>query len=219
MKSIAKMIDHTLLRADARNEEIQALCKEALDAGFYSVCVNSYFVGLVAKCLENSDVKVCSVVGFPLGSMSTAAKAFECADAIQNGADEIDMVINLASLKSGDDDACRLDIQAVVEAAQGRPVKVILECCLLTPEEIERACRLAEEAGAKFVKTSTGFSTSGATVADVQRMRASVSSQVEVKASGGIRSYADAQAMIAAGASRIGCSAGLAILAEESKQA
>ena len=181
----SKYIDHTLLKADATQADIERLCREAKDGDFASVCVNTYWVPLCAKLLAESDVKVCCVVGFPLGAMSTKAKAFETADARANGAQEIDMVLNIGELKAKQDAAVLADIRAVVEAADGAVVKVILENCLLSEEEIVRACHLCVQAGADFVKTSTGFSTSGATVEDVRRMKEAVAGKCLVKAAGG----------------------------------
>lgn len=208
----SKYIDHTLLKADATKTDIEQLCREAIDHDFASVCVNSYWASLCAKQLAGSDVKVCCVVGFPLGAMSTKAKAFETADACANGAQEIDMVLNIGELKAGNDAAVLADIQAVVAAANGAVVKVILETCLLCAEEIVRACQLCVQAGAAFVKTSTGFSKRGATTADVRLMKEAVNGKCLVKAAGGIRSVEDMDAMLAAGADRIGASAGMALL-------
>lgn len=208
----SKYIDHTLLKADARREDIERLCAEAKQYDFASVCVNTYWVPLCAALLAGSDVKVCCVVGFPLGAMSSKAKAFEAADACAQGAQEIDMVINIGELKAGNDAAVAADIQAVVNAAQGAAVKVILETCLLTKEEIVRACHLCVKAGAAFVKTSTGFSVSGARVEDVKIMKEAVASSCKVKASGGIRTAQDMDEMIEAGADRIGASAGVVLL-------
>ncbi len=208
-------IDHTILRADATQADIEKLCQEAKTYQFASCCVNSCYVPLVHRLLEGSGVMTCTVVGFPLGAMNTKAKAFETRQAIEDGADEIDMVLSIGALKEGRDAEVEADIRAVVEAAQGRTVKVILETCLLTDEEIVRACKLSEQAGAHFVKTSTGFSTGGATVEAVSLMRKSVGAHVKVKASGGIRNRADAERMIEAGADRIGCSAGVQIVAGE----
>ncbi len=208
----SKYIDHTLLKADARREDIERLCAEAKQYDFASVCVNTYWVPLCATLLAGSDVKVCCVVGFPLGAMSSKAKAFEAADACAQGAQEIDMVINIGELKAGNDAAVAADIQAVVNAAQGATVKVILETCLLTKEEIVRACHLCVKAGAAFVKTSTGFSVSGARVEDVKIMKEAVASLCKVKASGGIRTAQDMNEMIKAGADRIGASAGVELL-------
>lgn len=210
----SKYIDHTLLKADATQADIERLCREAKDGDFASVCVNTYWVPLCAKLLAESDVKVCCVVGFPLGAMSTKAKAFETADARANGAQEIDMVLNIGELKAKQDAAVLADIRAVVEAADGAVVKVILENCLLSEEEIVRACHLCVQAGADFVKTSTGFSTSGATVEDVRRMKEAVAGKCLVKAAGGIRSAEDMDAMLEAGADRIGTSAGMVLLGE-----
>ena len=218
--SIAKYIDHTLLKADARKEDIEKLCSEAFHNGFASVCVNSCWVPLVSELLAGTDVKVCTVVGFPLGAASANAKAAEAADAVKNGADEIDMVINIGMLKSGMMEAVEDDIKEVRNAAKGKILKVIIETCLLSDDENKAACRAAAAAGADFVKTSTGFSTGGATVHDVALMKEAVSARgLKVKASGGIRNYKDAKAMIDAGADRIGASAGIAIVKEENAEA
>ena len=212
---LAKYIDHTLLKPDATEAQIEKLCAEAVEYGFASVCVNSCYASLATRLLEGSDVAVCCVIGFPLGACTTAAKAFEAADAAKNGAKEIDMVINVGAAKDGLWDAVEADIAAVVAAIEGRTLlKVIIETCLLTDEEKVEACKAAVRAGADFVKTSTGFSKAGATVADVALMRETVGPEIGVKAAGGIRTYRDAVAMIEAGASRIGASAGIAILAE-----
>ena len=208
-----KYIDHTLLKADATQDKIETLCKEAKD--FASVCVNTYWVPFCAKQLEGSDVKVCTVVGFPLGAMSSNAKAFETKDAIEHGASEIDMVLNIGEMKAGHYDVVRDDVKAVVEAAKGHCVKVILETCLLTKEEIVKACELCIEAGATFVKTSTGFSTRGATVEDVKLMKETVKDKCLVKAAGGVRCRADLDNMIEAGADRIGTSAGVALMQDK----
>ncbi len=208
---LAKYIDHTLLKPEATAEDVRKLCAEARDFGFASVCVNGGFAELVANELKGSGVKTCVVVGFPLGAGTSAAKAFETADAVSRGAEEIDMVLSVGRLRSGETAAVREDIRAVVLAAEGALVKVIIEACLLTDEQKELACRLAEEAGAHFVKTSTGFSTDGATVEDVSSMRRTVGDRLGVKASGGIRTREDAERMIAAGASRIGASASVKI--------
>lgn len=207
-----RMIDHTQLKANATRAQIEQLCDEALEHHFASVCVNTCWVPLAAEKLAGSDVKVCCVVGFPLGAMLTAAKAAETRLAVEAGAQEIDMVINVGWLKDGDDDAVKSDIAAVVEAASGNCVKVIIEACLLTDEEKVRACELAVEAGATFVKTSTGFSTGGATVEDVALMRKTVGDRCKVKAAGGIHTAEEAAAMVEAGADRLGCSAGIAIV-------
>lgn len=210
-KAILGMIDHTLLKANAGKQEILKLVEEAKEHSFASVCVNPYWVKLAAEQLKDSDVKVCTVIGFPLGASAPEAKAFETAQAVADGAGEIDMVINIGALKEGDDEAVRSDMAGVVKSAQGKLVKVILETCLLNEEEIVRACRLAVEAGVDFVKTSTGFSTGGATIEAVALMAKTVGPEFGVKASGGVRSLEDAQAMIKAGATRLGTSAGVAI--------
>ena len=210
-----KYIDHTLLKADATQDKIETLCKEAKEYDFASVCVNTYWVPFCAKQLEGSDVKVCTVVGFPLGAMSSNAKAFETKDAIEHGASEIDMVLNIGEMKAGHYDVVRDDVKAVVEAAKGHCVKVILETCLLTKEEIVKACELCIEAGATFVKTSTGFSTRGATVEDVKLMKETVKDKCLVKAAGGVRCRADLDNMSEAGADRIGTSAGVALMQDK----
>lgn len=204
---LARMIDHTLLKAEATAEQIKQLCEEAKAFGFASVCVNSSFVPMCAEFLRGSGVHVCSVVGFPLGAMASEVKAAEAAWAIRHGADEIDMVMAVGRLKSGEVDVVRKDIEAVVEAAQGRIVKVILETALLSQDEKARSCEIAVEAGATFVKTSTGFGPGGATVEDVRLMRRVVGDAMGVKASGGIRDRATALAMVKAGATRLGTSA------------
>lgn len=216
MKELCKYIDHTLLKPEAGREAIIKLCNEAKQYGFYAVCVNSMYVSLCKEQLEGSDVKIASVIGFPLGAMSTKAKAFETADAAANGAEEIDMVIAIGAVKDRNWDYVRDDIKAVVEAAKanGAIVKVILETGLLTNEEIIRSCGIAADAGAAFVKTSTGFGHGGATVQHVALMRQAVGPNLQVKASGGIRDKETALAMIEAGADRIGASAGIAICAE-----
>ena len=213
---LAKYMDHTLLKADATLDGIDRVVAEAKQFGCASVCVNPFWVPYVARLLDGSGVATCTVVGFPLGASSTASKVFETTDAIANGADEIDMVINLGELKAGHAELVREDIRAVAEAthAGGKLLKVIIECCLLTDDEKRLACLLCAEAGADFVKTSTGFSTGGATVADVALMRECVGPDFGVKAAGGIRTLADAYAMIEAGASRLGVSAAASILAE-----
>ena len=215
----AKMIDHTLLKADATKEQVKKLCEEAMEYGFHSVCVNSGFVYYCAQILKNSEVKVCTVIGFPLGAMSTAGKVSEAKAAVKDGAEELDMVIHVGMIKSGDWDYVKQDIASVVEAAQDKAiVKVILETCLLTEEEKKKACRIAKEAGAAYVKTSTGFSTGGATEEDVALMRAVVGPEMGVKASGGIRTLQDAERMVRAGADRIGASAGITIVKEQRGQ-
>ena len=212
----AKMIDHTLLKPEATKEQVKNLCEEAVQYGFHSVCVNSSFVYYCTELLKDSDVKVCTVIGFPLGAMSTAGKAAEAQAAVADGAEELDMVIHVGMIKSGDWDYVKQDIASVVEAAGDKAsVKVILETCLLTDEEKRKACMICKEAGASFVKTSTGFSNGGATVKDVALMREAVGSDMGVKASGGIRSFQDARAMVEAGADRIGASSGIAIIREQ----
>ena len=207
MKS-SKYIDHTQLKPDATKEKIVALCEEARLYDFASVCINPCWIPLAKELLTGTDVKVCTVIGFPLGAMSTAAKCFETADTIKAGAEEIDMVINVGKLKDHEDAYVREEIAAIKEACDGRLLKVIIETCLLTDEEKERACRLAKEANADFVKTSTGFSTGGATVEDVALMRRTVGPDMGVKAAGGIRDKETFEAMIKAGATRIGTSSG-----------
>ena len=207
-----KYIDHTLLKPDASQEQIETLIEEAKKYDFASVCVNPTWVSFAAQSLKGTDVKVCTVIGFPLGANTPELKAFETSDAIQNGANEIDMVINIGALKSRNFDLVERDIRAVVEAAKGTLVKVIIETCLLTDDEKVKACQIAQKAGADFVKTSTGFSTGGATVEDVALMRKTVGPDMGVKASGGARSYEDALAFIKAGATRIGASSGVAIM-------
>lgn len=211
-RGLAPFIDHTLLRADATAAQVEALCDEARRFGFATVCVNGSMVATAARALEGSPVLPIAVVGFPLGAMSTTAKAFEAADAVRSGAREIDMVLAIGALQAGDDAAVRDDIAAVVAASQPWPVKVILETCLLDEEQKIRACRLAREAGAAFVKTSTGFGGGGATEADVALLRRSVGDALSVKASGGIRTTEQAMAMLRAGADRIGASASVAIV-------
>lgn len=206
-----KLFDHTILKADATREMVERVCREAREHHFMSVCVNSYYTGFVADELQGSDVRVCTVVGFPLGQMSTKAKAAETRIAVEDGADEIDMVINVGALKGGDDAVVFEDIRAVRKACEGKVLKVIIETCLLNEEEKVRACRLAMEAKADFVKTSTGFSTGGATKEDVALMRKTVGDTMGVKASGGIRDKEKAVEMIEAGADRLGTSATIAI--------
>jgi deoxyribose-phosphate aldolase len=212
--AIAALIDHTLLKADATRAEILNVCREARLFQFASVCVNSYWVPLVHAELAGSPVKVCTVVGFPLGAASTAAKVAETGAAIRDGAQEIDMVINIGALRSGDGDAVLSDIEQVVHAAHqgGAIVKAIIENALLSDGEKALACQLAKRAGADFVKTSTGFSTAGATVHDVALMRGVVGPDMGVKASGGVRTLEDLRAMVAAGANRIGASASVKIV-------
>ncbi len=206
-------IDHTLLKPEATAEAIVKVCREALEHHFFSVCVNPYYVPLVAEQLAGSDVKVCCVVGFPLGANTAQSKAAEAAQAVADGATEIDMVINVGALKSGQKDVVAADISAVVAALKGKALlKVIIETCLLTDDEKVLACQLAKAAGADFVKTSTGFSTGGATVEDIALMRQTVGPDMGVKASGGIRDYDKAVAMIEAGATRIGAGGSLQII-------
>lgn len=213
---IAHLIDHTLLKPDATIQQIAQLCHEAMLYNFASVCINPGHVKLAAQLLQNSDVKVCTVVGFPLGATSTESKVFETQQALNDGATEIDMVINIGALKSGDDPLVERDIAAVVEMAHrhGALCKVIIEAVLLTDEEKVRACQLAKQARADFVKTSTGFSSGGATIEDVALMRRTVGPGVGVKASGGIRTLAEARNMVSAGATRLGVSAGVKIIQE-----
>ena len=218
--AVAKMIDHTLLKPDATQQEIAQLCYEARKYGFASVCVNPTWVSLCAELLKGSDVKVCTVIGFPLGATSSESKAFETETAIKQGATEIDMVINVGALKARDIETVARDIRGVVKAAHahGVIVKVIIETVLLTDEEKTIASLTSKEAGADFVKTSTGFAGGGATVHDVELMRKAVGPQMGVKASGGVRTFEDAQSMIQAGATRIGASAGVKIIQGPSDQ-
>ncbi|MBM7689716.1 deoxyribose-phosphate aldolase [Enterococcus ureilyticus] len=211
--NINKMIDHTLLKPEADEQALMRLIEEAKKYEFASVCVNPYWVAKASKELAGTSVEVCTVIGFPLGASTTATKAFEAADAIKNGATEVDMVINVGALKSGDEETVLKDIEAVVLAAKGKAlVKVILENCILTDREIVIASKLSVQAGADFVKTSTGFSTGGATIKDIALMRKTVGPNIGVKASGGVRNAEDAKAMIHAGASRVGASSSVAIV-------
>ncbi|MGG0451630.1 deoxyribose-phosphate aldolase [Priestia megaterium] len=212
-QNITGIIDHTLLKADATEEQITVLAQEAKEYSFASVCVNPTWVKKAAELLKDApEVKVCTVIGFPLGATTSAVKAFETTNAIENGADEVDMVINIGALKDKNYDLVQSDIQAVVDAAKGKAlVKVIIETALLTDQEKAKVSELAVKAGADFVKTSTGFSTGGATVEDVALMRKTVGPDVGVKASGGVRGLEDAKAMIEAGATRIGASSGVSI--------
>lgn len=213
MKNVAGLIDHTLLKADATKEQIKVLCEEAREYKFASVCVNPTWVKYASELLEGSEVKVCTVIGFPLGASTPETKAFETKDAISNGAHEVDMVINIGALKDKDDELVERDIRAVVAAATGKALsKVIIETSLLSEEEKVRACEIAVKAGTDFVKTSTGFSTGGATVEDVALMRKTVGPDIGVKASGGVRNTSDAEKIVEAGASRIGASAGVSIV-------
>ena len=212
-KTIASMIDHTLLKPEATPAQIEKLCAEAAEYHFASVCVNPVYIPLAARLLNGTGVKVCCVVGFPLGAIAPEQKAAEAASCAAMGAEELDMVIHIGAAKAGDWALVQRDIEGVVKAAAGRTVKVIIETCLLTDEEKVKACEAAKAAGAHFVKTSTGFSTGGATTHDIALMRKTVGPEMGVKASGGIRDYETAMAMIEAGANRIGASAGIAIVA------
>lgn len=221
MKNLNKYFDHTNLKPTATEDDIKRLCEEAIQYNFAAVCVNSFRVGLARECLKNSKVKVCSVVGFPLGANSTEAKVFDTKQAIKDGADEIDMVINVGALKDGKYGFVEKDIRKVVKAARGKIVKVIIECCYLTDKEKKAACIRAKKAGAHFVKTSTGFGSppegvpKGATIGDVKLMKEVFKG--DVKAAGGIGTLKDAEAMIGAGATRIGVSASVAIMEELKK--
>ncbi len=212
-KTIAAMIDHTLLKPEATPAQIEKLCAEAAEYHFASVCVNPVYIPLAARLLKGIGVKVCCVVGFPLGAIAPEQKAAEAASCAAMGAEELDMVIHVGAAKAGDWALVQRDIEGVVKAAAGHTVKVIIETCLLTDEEKVKACEAAKAAGAHFVKTSTGFSTGGATTHDIALMRKTVGPEMGVKASGGIRDYETAMAMIEAGANRIGASAGIAIVA------
>ena len=207
-----KMIDHTVLKADTPLETVKRICDEAMEYGFASVCINPCHVAYCADYLKDSDVNVCTVIGFSLGANTSAVKAFETKDAIANGADEIDMVMNIGALKDKNYDLVRDDVKAVVEAANGTLVKVILETCLLTEDEIKKACELCVEAKADYVKTSTGFSTRGATIEDVRIMKEAVHGKAKVKAAGGVRTPEDMVKIVAAGADRIGTSAGCSLV-------
>ena len=207
-----KMIDHTVLKADTPLETVKKICDEAMEYGFASVSINPCHVAYCADYLKDSDVNVCTVIGFPLGANTSAVKAFETKDAIANGADEIDMVMNIGALKDKNYDLVRDDVKAVVEAANGTLVKVILETCLLTEDEIKKACELCVEAKADYVKTSTGFSTRGATIEDVRIMKEAVHGKAKVKAAGGVRTPEDMVKIVAAGADRIGTSAGCSLV-------
>lgn len=209
---INKLIDHTLLKAFAQAEDVVKLCKEAKEYDFASVCINPAFVSLAKRELEDTDVAVCTVIGFPLGANTIEIKQAETLDAVTNGADEIDMVINIGKAKEHDFDYITEEVRAVVQAADKRIVKVIIETCYLTDLEKEEVCRAASLAGAHFVKTSTGFGTGGATVADVRLMRSAILSEMSVKASGGVKSLQDVEKMVAAGAQRIGTSSGVEIM-------
>ena len=211
--NISKYIDHTILKPDTTKDQVLTVCEEAKEYLFYSVCINPYYVKLVSDQLKGSPVKVTSVIGFPLGTSTSEIKALEAKKAIEDGADEIDMVINVAALKDKEYDFVREDIKAVVNEVEGKAIlKVILETCLLTDEEKVKACELSMEAGANYVKTSTGFSTGGATIEDVKLMKKTVGDKLKVKASGGIRDVNIAKAMIEAGASRLGASSSVSIV-------
>ncbi|WP_142430006.1 deoxyribose-phosphate aldolase [Enterococcus faecalis] len=208
-----RMIDHTILKPEATEAAVQKIIDEAKEYNFFSVCINPCWVAFASEQLADTDVAVCTVIGFPLGANTPEVKAYEAADAIKNGANEVDMVINIGALKSQQYDHVRQDIQGIVDAAKGKTlVKVIIETALLTDEEKVKACELAKEAGADFVKTSTGFSTGGAKVADIRLMRETVGPDMGVKASGGVHNAEEALAMIEAGATRIGASTGVAIV-------
>lgn len=212
MQNINQLIDHTILKPEASIDDVRKLCIEAKEYNFYSVCVNSAYVNVAYNFLLHSNVKVCSVVGFPLGAMIKEAKAYEAKFAVDSGAEEIDMVINIGLLKSGKIDLFERDIKKVREACKASVLKVIIETCLLDDKEKILACKIAKEYGADFVKTSTGFSTGGATEHDVELMRKTVGDKMGVKASGGIKTYEDAIKMINAGANRLGTSSGIAII-------
>ncbi|EMH4149315.1 deoxyribose-phosphate aldolase [Providencia stuartii] len=216
MKNIAQYIDHTLLAANATVNDIKQLCAEAAEHHFASVCVNTGYVPLASECLKNSNVMVCCVVGFPLGACLTEAKAFEAAEAVRRGANEVDMVINVGMLKSGDLEFVRQDIAAVLAACGEATLKVILETCLLTDDEITQVCEICRTLNVGFVKTSTGFSTMGATEHHVALMRKVVGDKIGVKASGGVRDRETAEKMIKAGANRVGASASVAIVSGNS---
>lgn len=212
-KELSKYIDHTILKADATKKMIETLCKEAVEHHFMSVCINPTWVPYASSLLSESDVKVCTVIGFPLGANTTSLKAFEAAEAVKNGATEVDMVINIGAAKAGDWEYVFEDIKAVVDSVPSEvTVKVIIETCLLTEDEKVKACQQAKKANADFVKTSTGFSTGGATIEDIRLMRATVGPDMGVKASGGVSTTEESLAMIEAGATRIGASKGIAII-------
>lgn len=213
MKNLSTIIDHTLLKPEATKDDIKTLCSEAKEYDFFAVCINPTYVSFAKEQLKNSNVKLATVIGFPLGNSTKETKAYEAKNAIKDGADELDMVINIGALKDKDYKLVKDDIEAVVKVSNGKAlVKVIIETCLLTDEEKRMACKLAKEAGADFVKTSTGFSNGGATVEDVKLMREAVGNNIGVKASGGIRDYERAKEMIQAGATRIGASSSINII-------
>lgn len=213
-KALASIVDHTILKPEATREIVIEYCRQAVEYGFASVCINPCFVKLAAEELKNTNVKVCTVIGFPLGANSTETKVHEATAAVAQGAHELDMVINIGALKEGNLEYVEQDIRQVVSASGNALVKVIIETCYLTDEEKVIACKLAKNAGAHFVKTSTGFGSAGATAADVALMRQTVGNVMGVKAAGGIRSFKDAAAMVEAGASRIGTSSGIKIINE-----
>ena len=212
VEKLAKMIDHTVLKADTKRSKVKEICEEALEYGFYAICINSVHVSYAAELLKDSDVKICSVVGFPLGAMTSASKAFEAKEAVANGAHEIDMVMNVGALRDGNTEFVKSDIEAVVAASGDAHVKVILETGLLIDDQKVEACLICKDAGAHFVKTSTGFGPMGATPHDVRLMRETVGNSMGVKAAGGISTFKDAWRVIEAGANRIGASAGIAIV-------
>ena len=216
MEKVNKLIDHTLLKAFATKSEIKALCDEAIKYDFKSVCVNPANVKYASECLQDSDVLVCTVIGFPLGANTIETKIFETVDAIINGADEIDMVINIGKAKEHDYDYIEEEIKCVVTASAGKTTKVIIETCYLTDEEKVACCLAAKSAGATFVKTSTGFGTGGATASDIKLMRETVGAEMGVKASGGVRTYEDLKVMVENGATRIGASSGIQIMKDAS---
>lgn len=208
----SKYIDHTLLKPESTKEQIKKLCQEAIDYDFASVCVNPYWVSYCAELLKESNVKVCTVIGFPLGATTSNVKAFETKEAIENGADEVDMVLNIGELKAGNDEAVFKDIQAVRDASEGKVLKVILETCLLSDEEITRACQICVQAKVDFVKTSTGFNASGANIHVVEVMKSVVGNKAFIKAAGGVRTPKEMDDMIEAGANRIGTSKGISLM-------
>lgn len=210
--NLAKLIDHTILKPIAQRADIERVCAEARKYGFCSVCINPVWVAYAKQLLKGSDVKVCTVIGFPLGANTSAVKAYETKDALNNGADEIDMVINIGALKDKDYDTVLADIQAVRKECQGHTLKVIIETSQLTDDEKVKACEISAQAGADFVKTSTGFTGGGATAADVALMKKSIPAHMQVKASGGVRTREDFDAMVSAGATRIGASSGVKIV-------
>lgn len=210
--NLAKLIDHTILKPIAQRADIERVCAEARQYGFCSVCINPVWVAYAKQLLKGSDVKVCTVIGFPLGANTSAVKAYETKDALNNGADEIDMVINIGALKDKDYDTVLADIQAVRKECQGHTLKVIIETSQLTDDEKVKACEISAQAGADFVKTSTGFTGGGATAADVALMKKSIPAHMQVKASGGVRTREDFDAMVSAGATRIGASSGVKIV-------